>query len=132
MEKMEGKLKAVGGYVDDLVDDFHPGDAVEYPQDFVAEASADEWALLRYELEDLQGANPEALHWAMLLHLDQDVAQVWHSCLVSVETFNGQDPFKLANMQLWLGSSRAGSLEKAIVANKKFQEAQERFYKLGG
>ncbi|KAK0472745.1 hypothetical protein IW261DRAFT_1570587 [Armillaria novae-zelandiae] len=42
MEKLEKELASIGGWVDDLVDDFKEGDTLEYPQDFVSVASADE------------------------------------------------------------------------------------------
>lgn len=131
LARVEEKLEAVGGRVDDLVDDFHPGDAIEYPQDYVAEGSAEEWALSIEELVDLEGANPEALRQAMRLRLDQDVTQVWYSHIGSAE-FNGRDPFELANMGMWTWGRGREALERAIAASKKFRESRASFYEVGG
>ncbi|KAK0473330.1 hypothetical protein IW261DRAFT_1423560, partial [Armillaria novae-zelandiae] len=75
MERMEQELEAVGGRIDDLVDNFEEGSALEYPWDFVSATSAEEWGVSLEELQELKGAMPEALHQAMQLWIDQDVAQ---------------------------------------------------------
>ncbi|KAK0463431.1 hypothetical protein IW261DRAFT_1575626 [Armillaria novae-zelandiae] len=128
LEKVEKELVSVGGCVDDLVDDFEEGDAIEYPRDFVPSASEEEWKVSREELGKLEGANSEALQWAMCLRLDQDVAQVWYAHMMSVE-FNGKDPFELANIELWRGNS---NLDRAIASSKRFRDARENFYQVGG
>ncbi|KAK0197787.1 hypothetical protein F5146DRAFT_1130674 [Armillaria mellea] len=105
------------------------GDVIEYPDDFIPSVSSDEWVTSSAELRDLQGTNPEALHRAMTLRLDQDVAQVWHARVTSAESFNGCDPFELANMELWHGSCGQEALAAAIAASQKFQKACKEFLK---
>ncbi|KAK0471912.1 hypothetical protein IW261DRAFT_1571381 [Armillaria novae-zelandiae] len=131
LEKVEKELASVGGRVDDLVDDFEEGDAIEYPQDFVPSASKEEWKVLREELGKLKGANSEALRRAMHLRLDQDVAQLWYAHMTSME-FNGKDPFELANMELWHGNCGNGDLDRAIVASMRFRDTRAKFYRIGG
>ncbi|KAK0488825.1 hypothetical protein IW261DRAFT_1557314 [Armillaria novae-zelandiae] len=124
MENIERELEAVGGHVNDLVDNFEEGSALEYPQDFILMASTEDWELSLRELQDLKGATPEVLWQAMRLRLDQDVAQVFHAHITSMD-FNGQDPFELANIKFWHRSHGEGALEHLIVT-------QAEFYRLGG
>ncbi|KAK0480239.1 hypothetical protein IW261DRAFT_1563934 [Armillaria novae-zelandiae] len=65
MVRIERELEAVGGHVDDLVDDFEEGDALEYLRDFIPVVSMEEWKVSREELGELKGANPKALRQAM-------------------------------------------------------------------
>ncbi|KAK0477657.1 hypothetical protein IW261DRAFT_1633325 [Armillaria novae-zelandiae] len=131
LEKVEQELVSIGGRVDDLVDNFEEGDAIEYPWDFVPLASEEEWKVSREELGELEGANSEALRWAMCLCLNQDVAQVWYAHMTSME-FNGKDPFELANIELWHGNHGNGNLDWAIASSKRFRDARAKFYQVGG
>ncbi|KAK0444198.1 uncharacterized protein EV420DRAFT_1574732 [Desarmillaria tabescens] len=65
LERVEGKVNFLGGRVDDLVDDFHEGDAPEWPSDFVEEEFREEWAASKVELGNLKNVNSEALRIAM-------------------------------------------------------------------
>ncbi|KAK0472700.1 hypothetical protein IW261DRAFT_1570530 [Armillaria novae-zelandiae] len=131
MARIERGLEAIGGHVDDLVDNFEEGDALEYPRDFIPAVSAEEWKVLREELGKLKGANSKALRRAMRLCLDQDVAQVWYAHMTSAE-FNGQDPFELANMELWCRNRGNGDLDWVIAASTRFRDAHTKFYNIGG
>ncbi|KAK0460307.1 hypothetical protein IW261DRAFT_1577955 [Armillaria novae-zelandiae] len=131
MEKMERTLEAIGGRIDNLVDNFEDGSALEYPRNFMPAASVEEWKVSLEELQDLKGETPEALRLAMRFQLDHDIAQVMPAQFATTE-FNSKDPFELANIKLWHGIQGEGALEGMIAARMRFRETQSEFCCLGG
>ncbi|KAK0434987.1 uncharacterized protein EV420DRAFT_1653606 [Desarmillaria tabescens] len=132
LERVEGKVDFLGSRVNDLVDDFHEGDAPEWPSDFVEEEFREEWAASKVELGNLKNVNSEALQIAMRMRLDKDVAQLWNAHVTGTETLDAADPFEVTNMQVWYGCLGKDGLRLAIKRRDHFLDTRDQFYALGG
>ncbi|KAK0464753.1 uncharacterized protein EV420DRAFT_1476145 [Desarmillaria tabescens] len=104
LERVEGKVDFLGSWVDNLVDDFHEGDTLEWPSGFVDEEFREEWAVSKAELGNLKN--------------------MWNAHMMGTKSLNTVDPFKVTNMQVWYGCLGKDGLQLAIKQSRSISWTQ--------
>lgn len=104
MDILTGQVVALGGHMDDLVDDFQ-SEEIDSPEELISDM--EEWQASCMELKYLEGVNSEALQRVMQWRLDEDMVQLRAKGPVEPEKMNMGDLYKVANHKFWydLGGS---------------------------
>ncbi|PBK62703.1 hypothetical protein ARMSODRAFT_980541 [Armillaria solidipes] len=135
LTRLEDKVDAVAGRVEDLVDDYDVDNEVKYPEDFIPKSVKAEFEASRMELRKTGDIYCEVLREVAKHRLDRDMALIKAEGLTSLSSelpLGVDDPYEILNKSFWIGTVGAAGLCEKMLARNKFLRARRDFYNAHG
>ncbi|PBK60781.1 hypothetical protein ARMSODRAFT_982022 [Armillaria solidipes] len=135
LTRLEDKVDAVAGRVEDLVDDYDVDNEVKYPEDFIPKSVKAEFEASRLELRKTGDIYCEVLREVAKHRLDRDMALIKAEGLTNLSSelpLGMDDPYEILNKSFWIGTVGAAGLREKMLARNKFLRARRDFYNARG
>ncbi|PBK71030.1 hypothetical protein ARMSODRAFT_1017799 [Armillaria solidipes] len=123
---LENKVEAIMDWVEDLVNNYHVDNDVQYPEDFIPKSVKAEFEASRMELCKTGDIYCEVLHEVAKHTLDKDMALIKAEGLqvLALEMPLGvEDPYKILNKSFWIRTIGATRLHEKMLAHNRFLRA---------
>ncbi|SJL06756.1 uncharacterized protein ARMOST_10098 [Armillaria ostoyae] len=135
MACLDDKVEAVMAWVEDLVDDYHIDNNIQYPEDFIPKSIKAKFEVLRIELQKTSNIYCEVLCEVAKYRLDRDMVLIKAEglqVLASEMLLRVEDPYKILNKSFWIRTVGATGLHEKMLAHNKFLWAHQDFYNVHG